>query len=223
MSERIRCPKCRRLVRASFTTDGNGRMVEVIEPCEFCERKRAGICQRCKRRPVKARKGSGLFCAPCYQPAINERVKRRKAAKDPLRHAGICADCKAAPVDGKVGWALTCGPCRAERKRASSRRTYQNDEAKRIARNEYKREWRRKNRAKVRMQKRRAALRGKTAETQRRIRERIARGEHVRTRTRWNEHGERLCLRDGCPAVLTGHCKLCPTCRGDVQPVERAA
>lgn len=214
------CDHCGRQRTVRFDTDGAGGMVELVDPCGWCERKRAGICQRCKARPVEATKGYGLWCAPCKPAVRREQQKKRRAEKqNPLKHRGICIDCKDAPVYGKVGWAETCEDCRDERNRESAKRSYQNDPEKRRARNDYKREWRRKNRAKVKMQKRRSALRGRTAERMRAYRERVESGEHVPTTTRRNEAGERLCLREPCEVVLTGRAKLCDNCRAG-RPVQ---
>ena len=210
MSATHPCDHCGRKLAVRFDTDGMGRMVEAVEPCGWCQRKRAGLCQRCHTRPVFARKGYGLWCTPCYPAVQREQQKRiRRREQDSWKHAGVCMDCKARPVYGKVGWAETCEACRDKRKCEASKRSYQNDPAKRQARNEYKRQWRKKNRAKVKMQKRRSALRGRTAERMRRYRERVAMGEHNPRRSRWTEDGERLCLRRGCPHVLTGRAKLC--------------
>jgi hypothetical protein len=85
------------------------------------------------------------------------------------KRRGLCRDCPR-PVHGTVGKSLRCAPHAAEAQRertrawvrshpeearASSRRTYQKDEAARASRNEYKRQYRKLHPDKVRAQKRR--------------------------------------------------------------------
>lgn len=213
----VGCGHCKRPVQIKVTTDGNGRLVEHIESCQWCARKRAGLCQRCHTSPVNGRVGMALRCALCNAIVIRERqLERARRKQDPWKREGICMDCRKAPVYGKVGWAETCGPCRDARKRESMRRTYRRDPAKLAAKNAYKREWRRQNPDKVRLQKRRAALRsgGTASDWQARYREEVAAGIRQPKRAPRNLRGERLCLTPDCHAAMTGRAKKCDPCKG---------
>lgn len=211
-------------MRYRMDTDGlSGRVIEIVEPCGWCTRKRAGLCQRCHAGRVQGQVGMPLWCQPCY-PAVRREQQKRLALRkqNPWKHRGICMDCKDAPVYGKVGWAETCGPCRDARKRKSSRRVYQRDVEKRAARNEYKRQWRQANRDKVRAQKRRAALRrgGETPEGVVRWREEVEAGIRTPDRAPRNARGDRLCLTPDCYTVMTGRAKKCEPCKQGYLPVE---
>jgi hypothetical protein len=129
---------------------------------------------------------------------------------------GICRDCPA-PVDGTRGKALRCAIHARERQNANvrayaerhhetvnarARAYYQTDPEKRAKSNEYKRQWRKANREKVRAQKRRAALR-----QPKRVREYMARyrkkhREHYREAQRCRYYAEH-------PVRPDPHCTNC--------------
>lgn len=169
------------------------------------KRRRRGVCQRCDR-PVAGRKKQALYC---------ERHRKESQAEAQRRHRR--------KVGNRHGRAFY----RRNRKRilAACRRRNRLPQVNRH-RCDQKRAWRRKNRDKVAAQKRRHALRGKSAAAARRRRERL--GAAARTAQNpapRNEHGERLCLGDGCDVVLRGRAKMCERCKAGGAPgrQERAA
>lgn len=137
------------------------------------------------------------------------------------KRRGVCREC-GLPVEGQRGKAIRCSFHKAQEAlaataryrqnnpaqyRRSARLSYQRDKAKRAARNEYKRLWRKANRDKVRAQKRRANLRGYGQRSQA---ERRARGAIARPAT----HTEsRRCLTQNCTTTLCGRAKLCSVCK----------
>jgi hypothetical protein len=250
VTHRVRCPKCRAYQPLVLDTDLHGHVVDLTPECPCIVRKRAGLCRTCPNR-VQGRAVYCPPCAEIRKAETTRRLRgiekpRVTAVKvdKARRRACICQRCDL-PTVGRPKVALYC----TEHKRAAhkesqrrhheargaehSRRWREKNRAKarrmareyarknRQRRNDYKREWRARNRDKVRAAKRRWALRGKLAEAQRRHRQRARENGHVPMPAPRNEHGERLCLRDGCTEVVTGRRKLCDTCR--VTPLERAA
>lgn len=162
---------------------------------EELERLRAGICRDCDR-PVEGRRGVAARCAE------HKRADRNRRTKE---HAT------------KSGYASKKKYEAAHREELRQKHLeYIRRPAVRARMLEQKREWRRRNRDKVRAQKRRAALRhgwrGKAgpAARLRAYRERVKAGLHKPKPTKRNKNGERLCLYPWCRAVLTGRPKLCP-------------
>lgn len=159
-----------------------------IERCQHHERQRlySREHQRRKRAAAKLAREVGratcgyrlgrYVCGAALRAVVTDRMLGRvEMVCDACRRRehGICQDCPC-PVYGTIGRALRCAEharaaardssrASAERhivkRRASARRYYRKDKARRERRNEYKRAWRKLNREKVRLQKRRAALR----------------------------------------------------------------
>ncbi len=132
------------------------------------ERRRARRCEACRRRrllrelPLQYRKRRG-------RPLVDRLTPDQKRR----RMAGLCIDCGSSERRGR-SW--RCERCKRRAQLEAVRRynsqhrlerlarakaRYRNDPDLRQRRNEYKREWRRKNRLKVLLQKRRARLAGK--------------------------------------------------------------
>jgi hypothetical protein len=89
------CPRCSRRTPVRFGTDGNGNLVQLVEPCA------------CTRSGVAAPKRSAAGGPDDFTAEERERIARK---------TGICMDCPR-PVEGKRGWALRC----AEHKRTARR------------------------------------------------------------------------------------------------------
>ena len=136
------------------------RLAEARSGATTCPRRNGpGRCGGLLETIVLAGGATGVRCPRCDR-----------------RERGLCVDC-ARPVQGQKGKALRCVECKAlarqgycrryavrnrERLRARGRRAYQQNEAERQRRNDYKKRWRKENRLKVYAQKRRARLAGKT-------------------------------------------------------------
>lgn len=204
------CPTCGARLRVHLDTDGHGRLEEHVEPCATCtappkrrawtgrvnvERRRAAICQLCDA-PVTGKPKVALYCDD-HRRQARAQAQEKHRAKVGNKHSRAYY----ARHRDKV----------IERERAR----YQNDPEVRRRRNEYKRQWRKLNRDKVRAQKRRAALRrgGDTPESIRRWRKEVEAGIRTPKRARRNARGERLCLTPDCPSVMRGHAKKCEACK----------
>jgi hypothetical protein len=205
-----RCRQCGRL-QVRQTTNGMGKLIEAPDPCSCLK-------VRPKRTP-----------------------KWRESVDDARRLASICQLCDE-PVVGKPKVSLYCATHRSEQKaatlarykrkhghaaqyrwkernpekvRKSARDYYRKSKARREARNEYKRLYRKVNREKIAAQKERAALRNfrDPAPSVRRWREKVEAGEHRPKRARRNKHGDRLCCNGLCRQVVTGHARMCERCK----------
>ena len=82
----MRCAvrKCRAQLRER--TDRLGR---ILWTCDGCERRKAGICQRCPNR-VTGRLGYAKWCATCKPIVHREQVRaftKRRKEYDPQAHA----------------------------------------------------------------------------------------------------------------------------------------
>jgi hypothetical protein len=191
-----RCRGCGEL-QTRIGTDGNGHVVDVPHPCR-CRywRRRNGVCRACDR-PVVGKPRVAVWCDTHREAAI-EAALRKHAEKVGNKHQ------------------VAYRERHRERCNARARARYQNDPEKRRLNNEYKVEWRRKNREKVRLQKERASLRryrDPTPEGIRRWRDEVARGVRAPVRAPRNERGDRLCLAEGCTNVARGRAKLCASCK----------
>ncbi len=146
------------------------------------------------------------------------------------RLAGLCRDCPA-PVEGRVGSALRCAEHKRaarlaagarhtarflEKRRRSSRNNYRNNPARRQQKNEYKRAWRKANRDKVKLQKRREALK----QSPKRLAYHAARRERqkaalaLREKQRYHDClAPRTCLTSGCSTTVKGRVKKCTICK----------
>lgn len=205
MSARKYCGYCRKHRFATFTTDGNGGLLDLTPPCPCGkknrkptkpwaiavdrERRRAGICQQCDE-PVVGKLKVAIYCE-LHRKESFERSQRKHKMK----------------VGNKHGRAFY--ERHRERILARQRKRHAKDAVARERKAAYKREWRRKNRDKVKAQKRRYALRGRSAEAARRIKERIRAGEHKTQPTKRNKDGQRTCLHPYCRTVMTGRAKMC--------------
>jgi hypothetical protein len=180
---------------------------------ERCQKRhgRFGICGALLEYVDEKSESAETYCPACERQRL-----------------GVCRDCDS-PVDGKAGKALRCAEHKHaatiaagrrhfrrhhDKELAEARRSYQQNEAVRRRRNEYKRAWRKANRDKVRAQKRREALRQRARRTEyhrarrERERERLARRELNRY------HGivaVRTCLT--CDTVVHGRVKKCVMCK----------
>lgn len=172
--------------------------------------------------------GRGVCAGALYSITDGNGRSRVVCDRCERQRRGICRDCPL-PVEGHVGKALRCAKHKREAQRLNLRRyavnhrrevcqrakaSYRNDPAKRAARNEYKRLWRKLNRDKVKAQKRRANLRGYGKEYQAKRRERER--EQLAARERMRHHGItelRTCLTPGCDRVVTHRKKKCSVCK----------
>lgn len=197
-----RCPGCGK-AQVYLDTDGSGRLIEITVPCRCAHWRRIhGICRYCDR-PVTGRPKVALYCDAHRKLAERQRQERYRAkhgAENARRYRERHGD----------------------RIRERARAYYRDDPEVRERRNAYKREWRRRNRDKVRAQKRRAAIRNPDRARQyiRRYREEVAAGLRTPKRAPRNERGERLCLTPGCRIVVTGRAKLCDACKRGYLPTE---
>jgi len=212
---RRHCPKCGVRQYAVLDTDGDGGVVEVVEPCA-CEmapaaaapkrtpawrasidnaRRVAGVCQLCDEA-VAGQKKISLYCPPdrdAQRAASMERYRATPRAKE-IYHRWVDRNRK--------------------RLRKHARNFYQKSVRRRRACNDYKRQWRKDNPDKVKNQKRRYAIRhsDRVAAKQQKLRDERKAGLRVLTQHPRNERGERVCL-GGCESVLTGRPKLCAPCK----------
>lgn len=143
---------------------------------------------------------------------------------------GICRECPR-PVYGTARKARRCEAHAAlaqltsqrkhdanhkAKRRLSSRRNYQQNDARRVQKNEYKKAWRKANPEKVKAQKRREALRQspRTLEYHKAYRavHRVKRANVERARER-GVVALRTCITPRCSIVVTGRKKKCTRCR----------
>lgn len=204
-----RCQTCGGQRTLRIGTDGNGRLREMLEvPCACgfpaparrqeteAERARrhAGLCRHCDS-PV----AGGIRAAYC---AEHRRAARLQVERQNRERNGDSAQRKYRENNREL---------LAEKSRAR----YQDSQAERDRRNDYKRRWRALNPEKVRRQKERYALRtyATSGEAAKRWREEVAAGLRTPKPARRNLRGERLCIAPDCPSVVRGMAKMCRACK----------
>lgn len=204
------CPRCHQMRTLHFETDGMGGLVDVTPPCPCQDRAQTEQVERSWSDEVDVARRRACICQRCERPTVG-RPKVALYCDEHRKEARAQAQRK---MYEKRGGEYQARYRKRHRKKLNrkARQRLEDPEVRKRA-NDYKRQWRAQNRAKVKLQKRRSALRGRTAERMRRYRERVAAGEHTPTRTRWSEDGRRLCLTDGCPSVMEGRAKLCRACK----------
>lgn len=201
-SDRRYCGYCRKSRLTRFATDGSGRLADLTPACpcggrnrqpkkEWAknvdrERRRAAICQHCDQ-PVVGKPKVALFCE-AHRKASIAAAQKRHLEKVGTKHQDAYKQ------------------RHYERMRAKWRKYHAEHWQEKA---DYKREWRRKNRDKVKAQKRRHALRGLSAEGARRHKAKVRAGVVKPKSTRRNAQGERLCLAPWCRQVMHGRAKLC--------------
>jgi hypothetical protein len=197
VSSRRYCGYCRKYRFERFTTSGDGALIDLTPPCRCGkkhraradvdhDRRRAGLCQRCDE-PATGKPKVALYCE-AHRKERQKEAQRKHLMKVGNKHQKLY---------------LERHYDRAQKKWRKYHAEHREEKAA------YKREWRRMNRDKVKAQKRRYALRGHSAESARRIKERIRAGEHTTQPTKRNKEGGRTCLHPYCRTVMTGRAKMC--------------
>lgn len=189
-----RCAGCLRRPIRLDTVDGV--LVEIDDPCRCPEWRRLNaVCRWCDA-PVTGRPKVALYCDQ------HRKLARKRSYRKYLARVGN--------QNGRAWYRR-----HRDEVLATARMRHRLDAGARERKNAYKREWRRKNRDKVRAQKRRAALRrcGQTPDYHRRYMAEVAAGIRTPQRAPRNERGERLCLTPGCRRVMKGRAKKCEPCK----------